>query len=510
MDIVGNKTSIKMLEEQVKLRGNKNFLFYRDLKISYRDFYEKVNNLANGLYTIGVRKGTKATIHVPTSPEFLISMFALHRLGAVAVCSNLHYTPSEVNQAIEDTESEIFFSTNKYRNVIDNFKNNSLKINKTILCDNETQNNNEILLKSLMEKATAHRKEFDVTPDDDATMVLTSGTTSRPKPVVYTHGNHVYAAEYLAKNVGIREADRCLIVMPLFHMNGINMQIFPLLSVGGSLVLSDSFSASNFFKIIANYEVTMTSVVNVMIRTVLMNPPCEEERNNKLRLVLSGIAFQKKEYKKIKERLPHVNLVEEYGLSEALTIPTITPLYGNKKYGSQGKVGMGYEVKIVDDNGSEVSPGIIGNILIRGPSRHALMNRYYNRPKETEKALRNGWLSTEDKGHFDSEGYLWYFDRSKDMIKRAGENISASEVERALLENPKVMEAAVVGVKDPIKDEAVKAFIVLKDGEKVNEEEIIEWCKERLAYFKVPQLVEFRTSFSKTSTGKIIKNELKE
>ena len=509
MDIVSNRTSITMLEEQVNLRGNKIFLFYQDIKITYRAFNDITNQLANGLYALGVRKGTKATIHVPTSPEFLLSMFALHKVGATAVCSNLHYTPEEVEKTIEDTDSEIFISIEKYRHVIDHIKKISVGIKGFVLCDGDTTNSNEFLLDNLIDKPTTFQHAIKATSDDDATMVLTSGTTGRPKPVVYTHGNHVYAAEYLVKNAGIRDSDRCLIVMPLFHMNGINMQVFPLLAVGGSLVLADSFSASNFFKVISDYDVTMTSVVNVMIRTALMQPPSPEEVNNKLRLILSGIAFRPDEYQKIKERLPQVTFLEEYGLSEALTIPTISPLYGKNKLGSQGKVGLGYEVKIVDDNGAEIPSSVVGNILVRGPSKHSLMNRYYGNKEATEKALKEGWLHTEDKGHIDEDGFLWFLDRSKDMIKRAGENISVFEVERVLIDNPKIQEAAVIGVPDPVKNEAVKAFVVLRSGEEATEEEIIAQCKEKLAYFKVPQFVEFRDSFPKTSTGKIRKKELK-
>jgi crotonobetaine/carnitine-CoA ligase len=246
----------------------------------------------------------------------------------------------------------------------------------------------------------------------------------------------------------------------------------------------------------------------MQVRTLLAQPPSEEDANHELRRVFYAINVSDEEKQNFEQRF-NLELINGYGLSEALTIVTMTPVFGPKRWPSIGLPQQDREVKIVDGEGQEVPRGHVGEIAVRGVPGTTIMKGYYKNPEATAETIKDGWLHTEDNGYMDEAGYVYFVDRKKDMIKRSGENVSASEVENVLSNHPNIVEVGVLGVPDPIRDEAVKAFIVLDEPDTLTEEDITDYCKDRLANFKVPTIIEFRESLPKTSVGKVEKKTLR-
>lgn len=342
--------------------------------------------------------------------------------------------------------------------------------------------------------------------DDVVEILFTSGTTSKPKGVVITHCNMLYAGIFTAWQLSMRHEDRFLTIMPAFHVDFQLDAFMPILTVGGTMIVVEKYSARRFWKQVCDYKATITECIPMMARTLMLQPQQEWEKDHSVREVYFYLALTKKEKNAFEERF-NVRLLNSYGLTESLVGVIGAPPNGERNWPSIGKPGLSYEAKIIDEEGNELPPNMIGEIYIKGIPGRTLMKEYYHDPEATAKALKpGGWLYTGDKGYVDESGWFYFVDRKVNMIKRAGENISTTEIENILMCHPKIEEAAVIGVPDPIRDQAVKAFIIFKDGEELSMEEILDYCKGRLATFKVPSFIETRTSFPRTCTYKIQKN----
>jgi len=252
----------------------------------------------------------------------------------------------------------------------------------------------------------------------------------------------------------------------------------------------------------------VASLFAAPMRMLLAQPEVAEDRENRLRLVIFAQNLTEEQFSEWDRRFG-APLCQIYGMTE-VPFPMCNPLDYPRKNTSIGMCALGYEARVVDGEGQELPPGTPGQLVVRGEPGWGLMKGYFKNPQATAETIRDGWLWTGDNASMDEEGYFHFVDRAKDMIKRAGENIAASEVERVINMHPKVFDSAVFGVSDPVRDEAVAALVILKDGEAAEPEEIIEWCRGRLTRFKVPEFVEFRESFPRTSVGKIQKHLLRQ
>jgi carnitine-CoA ligase len=253
---------------------------------------------------------------------------------------------------------------------------------------------------------------------------------------------------------------------------------------------------------------TQTSIVAMLLRTLLAQPEAADDREHALRRVSFALNVTTTEKEQFERRFG-VELLNGYGLSEAMTEVTACPVYGAKRWPSVGQPAFGREVRVVDDQGREVPQGEVGEITVRGVPGRTIMKEYYKDPAATARTITNGWLHTGDNGYFDEVGFLYFVDRAKDMIKRAGENISASEVEGVIAEHPEIVSVAVIGVPDPIRDEAVMAFVVTEPGATLTVEEVVAHCAQHLAGFKIPTIVQFCDDLPMTSIGKIEKKQLR-
>ena len=513
MDMIGERTLRDLLTERAQRNPDKAYLVFEDVagevqEFTYSEVLRAVRDAAAGFDSLGIRKGDAVVLHLPNCPEFLFCWLGLAWIGAVAVPSNTANTGPEMHHVLGFSEAVGVITSREYKPAVDEALRTLSPVKHRILARSSEQADGWVQLDDLLEGDTSP-PEVEVKSEDVMQMIFTSGTTSKPKAVMLTHANCLRSGERASRSAAIDESDRLMTSLPAFHVNAQSMTILASLTAGATCVLLEEYRATKFWSQLRKHRATSVSLVAMQVRTLLAQPPSDEDRDHCLRrnfYAINVLDSEKEEF----ERRFGVELVNGYGLSEAMTIVTVAPVFGDKRWPSIGLPAYDRLVRIVDDAGNDVSVGTPGEIIVSGTPGRTLMKGYFKDPEATANAVRDGWLYTGDNGYFDEKGYVYFFDRKKDVIKRAGENISASEVETALLLDNKIAEAAVIGVADPIRDEAVKAFVVPKPGVDLTVDEVIEHCRSRLAGFKVPTIIEFLDALPKTSIGKIEKKKLRQ
>ncbi|WP_284035607.1 class I adenylate-forming enzyme family protein [Neobacillus sp. 114] len=512
MDLVGNRNLISLLNTNVKRQPSNAFITTETGdSITWKDFSIKVNQYAGTFFNQGINKGTYVVVHHRTTPDLLSIMFGLYKIGAVVVMSNIANTKDDLSYIIEYTNSKfiVFEGCSGDTEYINHIQ-SKFKIDKIFLHQKLNLDINDGLfeIKKYIENANIDipLPTLKILPDDPATMIFTSGTTARPKGVIYSHGNHIFSGEIVARTLKIENNDIFMHHFPLFHMNGLG-QIFAVLTAGCNLLLFERFRSSVFIERIERFRPTITHLNSTHIKMILNHIHDSRYRND----TFKSIGFSLKLSNEVCDRFEAIFgsvLIELYGLTESISIPLANPFHLNRKRQSCGIPTLGYEVKIVNEFGQEQKPFEHGEIVIRCFSKYGIMSGYYNKLEETKETIKDGWLYTGDVGFYDDEGYFYMVDRRKDIIKRAGENISAREIEEAIESHPLISEVGVIGVFDPLREEVPKAFVVRKEAS-LTEQQLKEYCKERLANFKVPQYIEFMDKLPKTAVGKIEKKLLR-
>ncbi len=502
-DRVGNRTLRDLLDERTARRADHPFLVFEDAvgaveEFSYAEFTAAVDAAATGLAELGVVPGTKVTLHLRNRPEFLFAWFGLATIGGVAVPSNVANTATELRHVLDYSDSEILITEPQLADTAQAAA-EGLGAVRHVLGTDEPET---------WMPATGEPPRPRLGSEDPVQILFTSGTTSRPKGVVLTHANCLWSGERVAAAMTLGDEARCLTALPAFHVNAQSVTVLAALTAAGTCILLQNFSAGRFWGQVRAHRATQTSLVAMQLRTLLAQPPAETDSDHSLRRVFYAINVTDDEKKQFEERFG-VELLNGYGLSEAMTLVTMAPVFGEARWPSIGLPLYDRSVRILDDRGAALSAGEIGEIAVGGIPGRTLFKEYYKDPGATAAALVDGWLHTGDNGWLDDGGYVFFLDRKKDVIKRAGENISASEVERVLMQHPAIEEAAIIGVPDPIRDEAVKAFVVLRAGESASPDDLTAFCVTHLAPFKVPTVYEFRDSLPKTSVGKIEKKALR-
>jgi crotonobetaine/carnitine-CoA ligase len=511
MNAAGNETITSLFQRQVARRRDKTFLVFEDdnqqvSRFTYGEFGVRVNCLANHLAANGVRSGETVAVVLANCPEFLVSWFAISQIGAIMVPVNVLYSPDELEHLLDDAGCVAMITEPKFEVQFRSVHSTSQALRAKILARSAVAEPGFALLDDIERAGDSAYRPVAISNLDPAQIIYTSGTTSRPKGAVISHRATVLQGIALAMHFGMTENERTCVVLPLFHVNGQYVGTIPTLTVGGTVVLLQSFSARRYWAQVKAHRCTFMSIVPMLLRTMLAQPVREDDGEHDLRVSFYALPTSTEEWNAFETRF-NVRLIEGYGLSETLGICTSNPVsYGAIKKHCIGLPTLGREIRVVDDNWGDCPPGQSGNIVIRG---EPLFSGYFRNEEATNACFRDGWFFTGDNGSFDEDGYLHFLDRSKDVIKRAGENIAAGEVERVLNEHPAVAESAVIGVFDPLRDEAVKAYVVLKPGTAAGQDELTRWCGDYLAKFKVPSFIEFRTELPKTSIGKIMKYQLR-
>lgn len=503
-----------------------------DAKLSYRDLRDAVNRFANALIKLGVKKGDRVAIYLPNCPQFAIAYFGALKAGAVIAPVNPIYTPRELEFILQDSGAETIVALSQFYPKLQSVR------GKTKLKNVIVANIKEYfppVLKTLftlaMEKKEGHRVELaqgdhwfqdliknesalapsvNVTPTDDAVLLYTGGTTGLPKAAQLAHCNLIANTVQLRAWIPwAKEANEgFLTALPMFHSYAMTTCLNEAMLLAGTLILiPNPRDLDHLLKAIDKHKPSLFPGVPTLYTAINNNPNVLKYDLKSVRACLSGAAGLPVEVAKRFGEITGGRLVEGYGLSEASPVVTANPLFGENRIGTIGIPMPDTDVKLFDiETGeSEVPIGTPGELCVRGPQ---VMKGYWNKPDETAKTIRNGWLHTGDIAVMEADGYFRIVDRLKEMIISGGYNIYPREIEEVLYQHPAVLEATAIGVPDSYRGESAKAFVVLKPGQTATAEELIAFCKQNLAPYKVPRYVEFRESLPKTMIGKILRREL--
>lgn len=530
--IVGND-DLRSLWERLRVeRGDHVFMEYQSKAgqkqvFTYAEFDRFINRTANYFLSLGVKKGDNVALQLYNSPECVSAAMALAKIGAVAVPINMAnmveecafvYEKCHIDIVVAEPDCQPFYvegvsSEIEWRNPVPAPVERIYPI-KHLLVSHHHEG----------EPLFGHAVDFDaevakcsdvlevsceLSELDTAMIIFTSGTTSCPKGVELTHANMLFGGYYTDWQCMLTPEDRLLTTMPAFHSNFHLAALMPVLTAGATLVFIEKYSARRFWKQVREYRATSLQLTAMLVRTMMLQPHDEGELDHHVHSAQYYLAITEEEKDAFEKRFG-IRLMNCYGSTESVCWVLTDLPYGERRWPSIGRAGLGYEVEIVDDAGAPVVPGEVGEIVVRGIPGVSIMKGYYEEPGITAKTIsEDGWLSSGDKGYRDAQGWFYFVDRKSNMIKRSGENISASEVENVLMEHPSVAEAAVIGVPDPVRDQAVKAFLIPEPGCSVDTDEVTAFCRSRLAGFKIPSIWEVVADLPRTSVGKIAKKLLK-
>jgi long-chain acyl-CoA synthetase len=523
------------LEESARKYPDAPCTIFKGATITFKEMNALTDRIAAAVAGLGVKKGDRVGIFMPNTPQFVMTYFGILKAGGVVVATNPMYTPPEIEHQANDSGIEIMFVMSNFYNtikaaqpktkikkmVVTNIKETLppvLKILFTLAKEKKggfrvNLEPGDIWFQDLISKYKPEdRPKVQITPEDTAIFQYSGGTTGVSKAAIAMHKNLVAdTLEIKSWMVDLKEGKEIILMaIPLFHVYGMVAGMnFALAAASSMVMVPNARDLHDVLENINKYHPTIFPGVPTLYNALNNHPDVVSGKFSlsSIKACLSGSAPLMRETKERWEALSGGKLFEGFGLSEAPTATHCNPLLGENRTGSIGLPLPDVDCRIISlDDGKTVLPnGEIGELVIKGPM---VMKGYHNMPTETENTLRDGWLYTGDIARMDEDGYFYIVDRKKELIKPGGYQVWPREVEEAITANPKVVEAGVAGIPDPYRGETVKAWIVLKPGVTMTEDEVKTWCKERLAAFKVPTHIEFRTELPKTTVGKILRREL--
>ena len=520
-----------LLQEVAEKHGEKPAIFFFGRILTFDQLNCLIDRFAAILHHLGIGKGDRVAIVLPNLPQYPIVHYAIMRLGAVIVPVNPLYVERELKYQLNDSGAKAAIVLNlvyprlkaiRAETSLENIIVTSVKdylppLLKLLYRFKERKKGTVARVKKepgvhffmeLMKQKLPSAPEVKVSVNDVAMFLYTGGTTGVSKGTVLTHENLVANAFQTRSWVSdIRDGEEVILsALPFFHSYGMTTCMHLSLVCHSKALLVPRFDTRQVLKLVQKHRVTIFPGVPTMYIAINNYPDVNKYDLSSIRACISGGAALPVEVQRQFERLTGGRLVEGYGLSEASPVTHANPLYGLRKEGSIGVPFPSTEAKIVDLETCEDLPvGEIGELAVRGPQ---VMQKYWNRPGETQQTLRNGWLLTGDVARMDEDGYFYIVDRKKELIITSGFNVYPREIEEVLFQHPKVAEAAVIGVPDAHRGEVIKAYVVVKEGKTATTEEIISFCQGKLARFKIPKIVEFRPELPKSMIGKVLRRVL--
>lgn len=529
------------LEEAARKYPDRACTIFKGAVISYREMEALTNSMAAALVEMGVKKGDRVGIFMPNTPQFVIAYFGILKAGGVVVAVNPTYPVEEILTPVNDAGIEIMFTLSRFYGKLKEVRKKS-KLKKIIVTNiKETLppllrflftlakekkegdrvdqlENGDVWMQELLKKhAGAAKPKVEILPEDTALFQYSGGTTGVPKGAVAMHKNVVANTLQMKAWFLTAEEGKEVVLMgiPLFHVYGMIAGMNFGMTIGASMVMvPNARDIKDVLENISKFKTTLFPGVPLLYNAINNHPDVKAGKYDlsSIKACISGSAALMRETKEEFERLTGGKVFEGYGMSETPTATHCNPLIGVNKTGSIGMPLPDVDIKIInlDDGETEMPQGEIGEIVVNAPQ---VMKGYHNMPTETANSLRQlkdgkTWLFTGDIARMDEDGYFYIVDRKKELIKPGGFQVWPREVEEAISAHPKVLEVGVGGIPDPKSGETVKAWVVVKPGETLTEDEVKAFCKERLAPYKVPRHVEFRTELPKTTVGKILRREL--
>ncbi|MFA4909668.1 MAG: class I adenylate-forming enzyme family protein [Desulfobacteria bacterium] len=500
-------TLTKLLERAVKLVPQKPLIIYNDNIITYREFDRLTSKVANGLSHLGLKKRDCIAYFLPNTPLIAVCDFGIQKIGAVAVPINSMAKSKEVKHIINNTDVKAILTDQNGYEIVSEVRGQLPHLEHVIIQSDEKPDD-ALAYNDIMEKASDQMAAVQCDPDDVVGVLYTSGTTGAPKGTMQTQKSLFYGITHMASSHKFRFGrENFLCPMPLFNNFGRTISLMGAINNCGTLVLLERWDTDMVLRTMTEWNCTYFGGTPTMF-IYLMDGFKPDRHQMSLRMAfVAGAKCPLDVIEEFNEKFSHVALVEGYGATELCGFVTTNPLIGVRKLGSVGVPIGDVEIQILSDDLQKLGPGETGEVVVETDMKS---KGYWNDLENTQFAFREqGWFSG-DVGYLDEDGYLYLMDRKKDLIIRGGANIFPVEVEETLHSHPKVKMAAVIGIPDHVKGELPKAYVVLHENEACTEQELIQYCREKMAVYKVPVAVEFRAELPLNAVGKILRRTLRD
>ena len=504
----------EFLERAAGRRPEQAFVEIAGSVLTYREFHQRARQTAGLFRELGIGYGDRVCLLLPNCPEFLYCWFGLALLGAISVPVNTAYKREETAFILQDAAAKGVVAYQSLAAVAGAAADLAASVEHRLLVGAEAAapvTGGWVNFAAALAKATAVDANPEVSPEDTAMLVYTSGTTGNPKGVQVTHQMYVAAGQGFAYWTAATAEDRFFTCLPFFHANAQYYSTMGTLAAGATLIVAERFSASRFWEQVRQARATVVNFIGMMMPVLAKQPESDRDRDNLVRLFYGSPAFPPEFLQGFGERFG-TDIIVGFGMTETC-YGSIERMGERRRANSSGQARRHpdgrfvNEIRIVDDAGQPAGIDTAGEITIRNP---AVMPGYWRNPEQTALALREGWLHTGDLGWLDAEGYLYFVDRKKDVIRRRGENISSQEVEEVIKRHPAALDCAVIAVPSELGEDEVKAYVTARPGSVIDPEEIIYWCADHLAYFKVPRYVEVREELPRTPSLRVRKDLLRQ
>ncbi|MFD2371530.1 long-chain-fatty-acid--CoA ligase [Brevibacillus sp. GCM10020057] len=470
--------------------------------VTYAELDQQVEYLAAALAKRGIGKGDAVALLLDNRPEFVSAYYAILRVGAAVVPMNPIYTPREIGYILSNSKAKAVIALSALEKTLSALRPELAELQFVVYTE---PTGSELTIPQLIAERETEFARPERHEDDLAVILYTSGTTGQPKGAMLSHRNMDSNAEAMGVLFELEPDDRVVAVLPMFHVFCMTVCLNGPIRAGATVLIAQRFHPAEVIALIREQKASCFAGVPTMYNYMLQTPDAARRDFATIRVCCSGGASMPVELLHKFEDKFGVKIMEGYGLSEAAPATLFNPIRGTRKPGSVGIDLPGVSNKVVDPEGNEVPRGEVGELIVKGPN---VMLGYLGLPEETKATLKDGWLYTGDLARMDEDGYVYIVDRKKDMILVDGYNVYPREVEEVLYQHPAIIEAAVIGVPDEVHGEAVKAFVALKEVA-VSQEEIVAFCSDKLAKYKIPRQVEFVKELPKNSTGKILRRSLR-
>ena len=494
-------------------------IIFEGKRYTFSQLNERVNRLANALSNLGVSKGDRVAMLQVNCNQCVEVYFATTKIGAIYVPLNFRVKGDELTYMLNSSETNTLFVGGRYINLVNSIRPNLTSVHHYISID--SKHDGMLYYEDMLSSSPAEEIVTEITDDDTTILMYTAGTTGLPKGVMLSHNSF---ALYVLENVTPADPEleeKNILTVPLYHVAGIQAMMAAIYG-GRTLIMEQQFEAKEWMELVEKEKANRAMMVPTMLKQLMDHPDFNKHDLSSLQVITYGAAPMPLEViKRALEVFPGVSFINAFGQTEtASTITTLSPedhiIRGSeeerekklKRLSSIGKPMPDVEMKVVDEEGRELSPGEVGEIMARGPR---VMTGYWRDEEKTAKTIdKEGWVHTDDIGYMDEDGYFFLAGRATDMIIRGGENIAPEEVEAVLHSHPKIEEAAVIGVPDEEWGEQPRAVIVIKKGETATPEEIMEYCRAKMASFKRPRSIVFVDELPRNPMGKVLKRVLRE